>query len=423
MPYKDINNRLIAPAENPYVGSGSASSVASQDYSFAIVPTKAIVDLLEDVRRSIKLKRSIRLFFVGDYGYGKTTQLNLVGQEVRNANGVYLALRFQEIVSLIGSSSEPGEDLLKLQGAILQKMYRLLVKEGLLTQEDASLFERMEYIDLHDCFFEMLNKAQKANILLVFDELEILFSKLRIDISDFMGFLHSLSEKLSIRPGWGICVSITQREYYSQIIAEARQLQEGRFDFRIIQPLSRLDIKEYIEAKNSSVTLRVTEKAYPFENEVIDFVAVVSGGIPRYIETVCELLWSEAESDQTLVDLETARRIFTNKYQVYASAYFSELCDTFGLSDEAKAFLNLLYFSGGSRKCISDILLMKNSTTISYFHGLSDKQTESRLQKAAVELRNKLELKQSLEVFGQRPYRYTLTNLVFKEVFGFRERI
>lgn len=423
MPYKNIKNRPISPAENPYVGSGSASSVAGQDYPFRIVHTRAIVDLLENVRRLLKLKRSIRLFFVGDYGYGKTTQLNLVGLEVHNVNGVYIPLRFQEIVSLIRSSGEPDEDLWRLQGAILRKMYRVLVKEGLLTQEDANLFDQMEYIDLLDCFFELLNKAQKSNILLVFDEVEILFSKMSIGISDFMGFLHSLSEKLSTRPGWGICVSITQREYYSQIIEEARQLQEGRFDFKIIQALSRLEVKEYIEEKNSSVTLRVTDKAYPFEDDVIDFVAVVSGGIPRYIETVCELLWSEAEPYHPVVNLETARRIFSNKYQVYASAYFSELCASFRLSEEAKAFLNLLFFSGGSKKSVDDIFPLKDSITISYFDTLTDKQAHYRLKKAGEELRSKLELRQSLEVFGQRPYRYTLTNLVFKEIFGFRERI
>lgn len=423
MSYKDINNRLLAPAENPYVGSGSASSVAGQDYSFPIVNTRAIVDLLDNVRRSLKLKRAIRLFFIGDYGYGKTTYLNLVGKEVENINGVYVALRFQEIVSLIRRTDNPHENLERLQAAILQKMYRVMVKKGLLTQQDSILFEQMQLIDLLDCFFEILNKTQKSNILLVFDEIEIIFAKLRIDISDFMGFLHGLSERLSLRPGWGICASITQQDYYIPVIQVARQLQEGRFEFKIIQPLSILEVKEYIENKNSDLTLRVTDKGYPFEKDVIEFVAIVSGGIPRTIEIVCELIWSEAENSYTSVNLEIARKIFSEKYMVYASAYFNDLYKNFNLSNEANAFLKLLFFSGGRRKSIQELVDLTDSSPIEYFYGLSQSQAKYRLEQAAKELRKKPELQELLNVFGKRPLRYELTNVVFKSIFSFREQI
>jgi hypothetical protein len=299
-------------------------------------------------------------------------------------------------------------------------MYNVLVREGVLTKQDAVLFDQIEYVDLFDGFYEMLKTAQRHNILIAFDEVEALFSTLKINISYFMSFLHSLSEKFSDRPGWGLCVSMTQ-EYYGQVYQEARQLPEARFNFKILTPLLASEVKEYIETKNSSVTLRVTDKIYPFENEVIDFVAVVSGGIPRYVETICQLLWAEAEPRHESVSMETARRIFSNSYRVYASVYFSDLRKTFKFSAEAEAFLNLLFFSGGRKKSIQELVPLKNSSPISYFHNLSDKEAKSRLQKASQELRKNSELG-VLDFFG-RPYRYTLSNEVFKTIFNSREKV
>jgi hypothetical protein len=248
MPYTDINGRIISPAENPYVGSGSACSVAGQRYDFPIVQTSFVTQLLSDVKRSVQLRRAIRLFFVGDYGYGKTTQLNLVSKEIIDACGICIPIRLQEIVSFIRTSDEPGEDLIKLHGAILQKISRLLISQGLLTEDDCKILESLEYLDLFEGISQLLSRTQKKNILLIFDEVEILFSKLKINIQDFMGFMHNLSEKLALRSDWGICISITE-EYYSQIYEEARQLQDGRFDFRILKPLSPMEVKSYIEEK------------------------------------------------------------------------------------------------------------------------------------------------------------------------------
>ena len=348
MPYQDVNAKSIAPAQNPYVVSGSAASVVSQDDTSKLVRTKFINNLLDEVKQSIKIRRPIKLFFVGEYGYGKTTLLNLIAKEFNDNGGVCVPIKFQEIVTPIAASSQPDKHFESLLGAILLKLYNVLLHEGLLTKLDKVLFEETELINLFEIFFELLKRTQKYYVLIAFDEVEALFSNLSIEISYFMSFLHSLSEKFSLRPGWALCVSVTE-EYYSQIISEARQLQEARFNFKILKPLNAHEVKEYIETKNSSVTLRNDNKVYPFEEEVIDFVAVVSGGVPRFVETICQLLWAEAEPSQTSVSLETSRRIFSNSYRVYAEAYFSELRNSHDLSEEAEAFLNLLFFSGGRR--------------------------------------------------------------------------
>jgi hypothetical protein len=422
MPYQDINRNRISPAQNPYMGAGSAASVADeQDNRVCIVQTRSIKSLLTGVRRTLDLNRSIRLFFVGDYGYGKTTHLNLVVKEVRSQNGICIPIQFQRLP--LKTSNDPEEDLLRLQGAILAKISSVLDKERLVSKEDTKkILDESSYVDLIEAIYEMLNKTHKTKILLTFDEIEILFSKLRIDIPDFMSFLHSLSEKMFIRPGWGICASITQREYYTKIIEEAGQLQYGRFDFHIIEPLSPLEVREYIEEKNSILTNRVKNREYPFDTEVIDFIAVVSGGIPRYIETVCELIWSEAEAGQApeqLIELETARRIFSNKYLSRANQYFADLCRSFALSHEAEAFLKLLFYSGGRRRSVQDLLVLTDSSPISYFHGLSTAQSKYRLNQAGQELRDSEALTTSLEVFGKRPARYTIKDLVFKSIFDF----
>jgi hypothetical protein len=422
MPYQDVNNKSIAPAQNPYVISGSAASVLSQKYTSILVRTKFINNLLDEVKQSIKIRRHIKLFFVGEYGYGKTTLLNLIAKEFNDNDGVCIPIKFQEIVTPIAASSEPDKHFESLLGAILLKLYNVLLNEGLLTKSDKVLFEETELINLFDIFFKFLERTQKYYVLIAFDEVEALFSNLRIEISYFMSFLHSLSEKFSQRPGWALCVSVTE-EYYSQIISEARQLQEARFNFKILKPLNPQEVKEYIETKNSSVTLRNDDKIYPFEEEVIAFVAVVSGGVPRFLETICQLLWAEAEPSQTSVSLETARRIFSNSYRVYAEAYFSELRNGHELSEEAEAFLNLLFFIGGRRQSIQELLNLYNSCSISYFYGLNEQQAKSRLKKASLQLKNKLGFEQYIEVSGRRPSMYNLTNLVYKDIFKFRERL
>ncbi|NEP57250.1 MAG: ATP-binding protein [Symploca sp. SIO2G7] len=422
MPYQDVNENLIAPAQNPYVVSGAAASVVNQEYISRLVRTRFIKNLLDEVKQSIRIRRPIKLFFVGEYGYGKTTLLNLIAKEFNNVDGVCVPIKFQEIVTPVAASSQPDKHFESLLGAILLKIYNVLLEKGLLTKSDRVLFQETELINLFDAFFELLRRTQKVHILIAFDEVEALFSNLTIEIAYFLSFLQSLSEKFSPRPGWSLCVSVTE-EYYSQIISEARQLQEARFNFKILKPLLPQEVKEYIETKNSSVTLKTDNRIYPFEQEVVEFVAVVSGGIPRFVETICQLIWAEAESSCVSVSLETARRIFSNSYRVYAEAYFSELRMSNELSEEAEAFLNILFFSGGRRQSIQDLLLLKYLCPIPYFYGLPDQQAQYRLNKGGKELRSQFGFEQYIEIFGQKPYRYTLTNLVFKDIFKSRERI
>lgn len=422
MPYQDVNGNLIAPAQNPYVISGAAASVVSQEYSSKLVHTKFINDLLDEVKQSIKIRRPIKLFFVGEYGYGKTTLLNLIAKEFEDNGGVCVSIKFQELLTPVAASSQPDKHFESLLGAIILKIYNTLVKKGLLTKSDRKIFEETEFIDIFDTFFELFQRTQKIHILIAFDEVEALFSNLSIKIQYFMSFLHSLSEKFLARPGWALCVSVSE-EYYSQIMSEARQLQEARFNFKILKPLSPQEVKGYVETKNSSVTLRTDNRVYPFEEEVIDFVAVVSGGVPRFVETICQLLWAEAEAAHKSVTIETTRRIFSNSYRVYAEAYFGELRSSLSLSDEAEAFLNLLFFSGGRKQSIQDLLKFQDICSISYFYALDKSKAEYRLKRAGDELRSKLEFDAYLEVFGKRPYMYTLKNSVFKDVFRYRERI
>ncbi|WP_254566470.1 ATP-binding protein [Oscillatoria sp. HE19RPO] len=464
MPYQDVNGNLIAPAQNPYVSSGAAASVVSPEYSSRLVHTKFINDLLREVKQSIKIRRPIKLFFVGEYGYGKTTLLNLIAKEFEDNGGVCVSIKFQELLTPVAASSQPDKHFESLLGAIILKMYNTLVKKGLLTRSDRKLFEETEFIDIFDTFFELLQHTQKIHILIAFDEVEALFSNLSIKIQYFMSFLHSLSEKFLARPGWALCVSVSE-EYYGQIMSEARQLQEARFNFKILKHLSPQEVKGYIETKNSFVTLRTDNKVYPFEEEVIDFVSVVSGGVPRFIETICQLLWAEAEASHTSVTIETARRIFSNSYRVYAEAYFGELRTSLFLpdedkvkvfsdedkvkaflslpdeedkvkvkafsdedkvkafSDEAEAFLNLLFLSGGRKQSIQDLLKLQDSCSISYFYSLDKSKAASRLKRAGSELRSKQEFEDYLEFFGKRPYRYSLKNSIFKDVFRSRERI
>jgi energy-coupling factor transporter ATP-binding protein EcfA2 len=422
MPYQDVNGKPIAPAQNPYVISGAAASVVSQEYTSRLVRTKFINDLLDEVKQSLKIRRPIKFFLVGEYGYGKTTLLNLIAKEFNDNDGVCVPIKFQEIVTPVAASSHPDKHFEGLLGAILLKLYNVLLREGLLTKSDRKLFEEIELLDLFDAFFELLKRTQKYYILIAFDEVEAAFSILDTKIAYFLSFLHSLSEKFLPRPGWALCVSVTE-EYYAQIISEARQLQEARFNFKILKPLSPQEVKGYVETKNSSVTLRTDNKIYPFEEEVIDFIAVVSGGVPRFVETICQLLWAEAELSHTSVNLETARRIFSNSYRVYAEPYFVELRSSFELSDEAEAFLNLLFFSGGRKQSIQELLSLLDSCSISYFYGLNESQAKYRLNKASSELRNKPGFEEYLEVFGQKPLLYGLKNSVFKDVFSYRERI
>ena len=428
MSYKDVNGRNIAPSLNPYVNSGAASSVAGESYPFHIVKTDTIATLIQDVQRTLNTNKSIRIFFVGDIGYGKTTQINLIADEFAKINGMCLPIKFQELVALIPRAGEPDEILERLHGAILEKIAKLMIDQGVIVKEDyIRVAESAEYIDYFEVLFKLLLSSQKAYILIIFDEIEILFSKLEIRMSDFMGLMHSISEKLFRRPKWGICISITE-EHYREIYEEARQLQEGRFEFKVLKPLSLPEVVKYIEEKNSLITRRISDKLYPFDEETARFIASVSNGVPRYIETVSELIWSKAETTSELINLEIARRIVGNAYQVYASRYFSDFCQSFRLIPETECLLNLLFFSGGKNQSVKQLVslgeLCPSPTVQNTFFGYTEQQVEYKLRKAVQNiLDNRRMLQQQLIITDGRPRLCSLKDAVYKTVFNNRARI
>lgn len=112
-----------------------------QDDTSKLVRTKFINNLLDEVKQSIKIRRPIKLFFVGEYGYGKTTLLNLIAKEFNDNGGVCVPIKFQEIVTPIAASSQQDKHFESLLGAILLKLYNVLLHEGLLTKSDKVLFE------------------------------------------------------------------------------------------------------------------------------------------------------------------------------------------------------------------------------------------------------------------------------------------
>lgn len=445
MDYLDIKGRPVP--YNPYISSGNAASLADTDYKVEPVYTDFINSLITDVKQCIKNRIPIKWILIGEFGYGKTTLLNLISQEFDNSKAVCIPIKFQELVTPIAAiSSSPVNQFGNLLGAILLKISDIL---KLSDTDKESVFKRYELINIFDAFSQLLAYANNNNILITFDEVEVIFSTLDIQPKYFISFLHSLSEMFSKRQNCSLCVCITDQ--IKSDFEEATQLVGGRFSFKYLRRLNKSEIRNYIEIKNESVTLRKNEPIYPFNEEIIDFVSSVSVGVPRFIEIMCNLIWEEGQSNQKIekIDLNNARRFFINNYineiDVYISRKLDDINNFFKdalseetkqkftsieLSEEIKAFFKILFYTGGEKITIDDMLPLINSSPIQYFQQLSIEQAKRKLQKGAREIVKRLseeknahdldeniKLKQYISVFGQRNRKFSLQNSVFEDIF------
>lgn len=426
MAYTDINGRLLSPAQNPYAAKGSASSVAGYELSHPLVERGTVSDLLNRVRYSIQYKTEpIRFFFAGDYGSGKTTRLNLVRREVLLAErSLCIPIRFQEVADQIAMSGNQNQSqLVQVYGMVLDNIRRSLISQGALTKDECStLFKQADKPEFIDLIVRLFAATDKSNILLIFDEVEILFASLKISVSQLMTFLHNLSEKFfSTNRNWGICVSVTG-DYIIDIQAEAAQLKDGRFDFILIESLSEIEIKDYIEYKNSKLTQRFDNKVYPFNQDIVDFVSIVSGGKPRNIEVLCHLIWaSKAEENYNgSVDINTARRLFVNQYRVQAFSYFEYICKNLELDRDVQAFLNVLFTEGGYRLSVDELVSKRNKSFDNHLYNRTDSEARYILyNKASFKIRETPDLSEVVEISGKRPIRFSLTKRAYNNIYTF----
>ncbi|MEG3900885.1 hypothetical protein QUB19_02390 [Microcoleus sp. B4-C5] len=429
MAYTDINGGLLSPAQNPYAAKGSASSVAGYELFHPIVERGTVSDLLKTVRYSIKYKTEpIRFFFAGDYGSGKTTRLNLVRREVLQAErSLCIPIRFQEIANQISMSGDPNKsEITNFYGMVLDNIRRSLISQGALSREEClTLIKQADKPEFIDLIMRMFAATTKSHILLIFDEVEILFSSLKINVSQLMTFLHDLSEKcFSTNRSWGICVSVTG-DYLINIQAEAAQLKDGRFDFRLVEPLSETEIKDYIEEKNSKITLRFKDKSYPFNQDIIDFVSIVSGGMPRNIEVLCHLIWASKadENSNGSVDINTARRLFVNQYRAQAFSYFEYVCKNLGLDRDVQGFLKVLFAEGGYRLSVNELISKRNNSFDNYLYNRTDSEARYILyNKASFKIRETPELSDIIEISGRRPFCFSLTKKTFNNIYTFESQ-
>ncbi|MEG4396743.1 hypothetical protein [Microcoleus sp. BROC3] len=429
MAYTDINGGLLSPAQNPYAAKGSASSVAGYELFHPIVERGTVSDLLKTVRYSIKYKTEpIRFFFAGDYGSGKTTRLNLVRREVLLAErSLCIPIRFQEVANQISMSGDPNKsEITNFYGMVLDNIRRSLISQGALSREEClTLIKQADKPEFIDLIMRMFAATTKSHILLIFDEVEILFSSLKINVSQLMTFLHDLSEKcFSTNRSWGICVSVTG-DYLINIQAEAAQLKDGRFDFRLVEPLSETEIKDYIEEKNSKITLRFKDKSYPFNQDIIDFVSIVSGGMPRNIEVLCHLIWASKadENSNGSVDINTARRLFVNQYRAQAFSYFEYVCKNLGLDRDVQGFLKVLFAEGGYRLSVNELISKRNNSFDNYLYNRTDSEARYILyNKASFKIRETPELSDIIEISGRRPFCFSLTKKTFNNIYTFESQ-
>jgi hypothetical protein len=192
-------------------------------------------------------------------------------------------------------------------------------------------------------------------------------------------------------------------DYLIDIQAEAAQLKDGRFDFKLVEPLSETEIKDYIEDKNSKITQRFNDKSYPFNQDIINFVSIVSGGMPRTIEVLCHLIWASKADDNSnvSVDINTARRLFVNQYRTQAFSYFEYVCKNMGLERDVQAFLNLLFTEGGYRLSIKELISNRNNSFDNYLYNRTDSEARTILyNKASFKIRETPELSGIVEISG-----------------------
>lgn len=426
MSYTNITGRPLSPAQNPYAAKGSASSVAGEDFYHPIAEKGRVSDLLDSVKKSIRGETGpIRFFFVGDYGSGKTTRLNLVRREVVLAErSLCIPIRFQEVAHQIAMSGNQNQsEIVKLYGMILNNIGKSLISQGALTKDEyLNLIKQADITQFIDVIVKIFAATNKSHILLIFDEVEIVLANPKIKVSELMTFLHNLSEKcFSTNRNWGICVSVTG-DYLIDIQREAFQLKDGRFNFIEVDPLSEREIKEYIEEKNSKLTQNYSNRSYPFNQDVIDFVSSVSGGSPRVIEFLCHQIWASKadENSHGSVDINTARRLFVNHYRTQAFGYFQYVCKNLGLDRDVQAFLNLLFTEGGYRLSIKELISKRNNSFDNYLYNRTDSEARTILyNKASFKIRETTELSEIVEILGKRPIYFSLTKRTYNNIYKF----
>lgn len=425
MAYKNIRNKILSPAQNPYAASGSAISIAGQDFQHPIAEIETVTALLERVRRALQYETEpVRFFFVGEYGSGKSTRLNLVRREFLSASrSLCIPIKFQKIANQIMLAGNPKlSPLVNLYGIILENIIDSLIEQKALNREESNDLKRQTTKpNLMDLICKLLRATNRDNILMIFDEVEFLFLGLKINVSDFMNFMHNLSETLSEENRrWGLCVSVTP-EYLIDIRREAAQLKDARFDFIIAEPLNEIEIFDYIEKKNSSVTQRLDDKLYPFNNDVVRFMASVSGGMPRNLEVLGHLMW-DSKADESFtgsVDIETAKRVYINKYKPKANAYFSYLCRQLGLPVEAESFLNILFLQGGYRLTVQQLVNNRHNSYVKYLSNRIDSEAHNILYRGSRLIRDCGELETIVEIKRVKSYQFSLTDRAYRNIYDF----
>ncbi|MEP0921211.1 hypothetical protein NDA02_05385 [Leptolyngbya sp. ST-U4] len=400
--------------QNPYIRSGDAASSIGQEGLSKIIFTESMQNLQSDVRYAISSGQSLRLLFIGEFGAGKTTRMNIVQREIESSGGLCINIEFARLRSLIERSTDPQEQLDNVIGVILDKIAETLGIDFNVVYGDRTL---MSY---YRTIMDMFAKARKELILLTFDEIETLFNSFELEVIDFASFLQGLADNFISKQGWNICACLID-DYLSELYTVAQQLYEGRFQFHIIEPLRDDEISRYIIEKNSSKTGKHNDP-YPYDLETIKFVGEASGGIPRYIEAICYSLWASGES-RGFVTLNDAVETFSRVYRHNAQVFFPKICQTYNFSDNVKAFFHLLFVSGGKSKTFKELAKYSNYCIVRSFQSLDEDSVIRRLRNAVEELLDASDpaaqdfISKNIEFFGIHPKRFSFKDPTYRSIY------
>lgn len=426
MPFLHPDKSRVSKYKNPY--ESYPTSVIGKSSNSQIVQTNSVNRFIEEINGYLDYNKPLRLFFVGVFGSGKSFYLNLVGSQVKDRRGIFLPIKFHK--QKFFPVNDQTENFKMVLTSIIQEIGNKLIEMEEISQKDFNdIVERYPLTDIDNSIIQLLKKATNSNrVLLAFDELEVLFASegLNLRISDISSFLHSLSESFIERPNWGIGASITP-DWYTQLKIEAPQIKRGRFDFKEIQPLKPSEIKFWIETKNYRAIGDEYNKFYPFEEQTVQFLSVVSGGNPRALEDLCYHLWSRAEPHYDLITEDVARKIFIIEFEPDAVRFFRSFKEDNSLSEEVEAFLLLLFLSGKNEISIAELCEEKLNNTdisISFLNTNSRSTLESRLRKAFAEIKSRIDSGDVLASHiaitggkGRNPYRISLSSLTYSQIY------